>query len=63
MLYRQCTFWDEYGNKCSGLYNEERDEVICGCCGYVFSNTKEGWHFCLVNTYEWHNLDDAILGE
>lgn len=64
MLYKQCKFLDEDGNECFGLYNEKRDEVICGCCGYVFSNIEEeGRHFCLVETYEWCNLDDAILGE
>ena len=63
MLYKQCKFLDGYGDECSGLYNEERDEVICGCCGYVFKNTIEERRFVLLETYEWHNLDDAILGE
>lgn len=63
MLYKQCKFVDGDGNECSGLYNKERDEVICGCCGYVFKNTGEGYPFTLLKTYEWINLDDAILGE
>lgn len=63
MLYKQCKFLDEYGNECAGLYNEERDEVICGCCGYVFTNTGEGHSFALLKTYDWRNLNDTILGE
>lgn len=63
MLYRQCAFLDNEGNKCYGLYNGERKEVICGCCGYVFKNTGEGYPFTLLKTYDWRNLNDVISGE
>lgn len=64
MLYKQRIFLDEFGNECGGLYNEERDEIICGCCGYVFKNTNERRSFTLLKTYDWwNNLEDAILGE
>lgn len=60
----QVIFYDETGNKCTGIGFDEF--VICGCCGGCF-DTDEIYEFCPKEIEEpiicldWHDIADAIV--
>lgn len=59
-MNRQVIFMDNEGNICSGIWNHDRDEVICGCCG---ATIKSG-DFILLHIYnKWLNITDEICGD
>ena len=59
-MNRQVIFMDSEGNVCSGIWNQDRDEIICGCCG----GTIESGDFVLLHVYdEWLNITDEICGD
>ena len=56
----QVIFMDNAGIIYSGIWNQDRDEVICGCCG---ATIKSG-DFILLHIYdEWLNITDEICGD
>ena len=56
----QVIFMDNAGIIYSGIWNQDRDEVICGCCGA----TIESGDFVLLHIYdEWLNITDEICGD
>ena len=56
----QVIFMDNAGIIYSGIWNQDRDEVICGCCG---ATIKSG-DFVLLHIYdEWLNITDEICGD
>lgn len=59
-MNKQVIFMDNEGNVCSGIWNQDRDEIICGCCGA----TIESGDFVLLHIYdEWVNISDEIYGD
>lgn len=46
-MNRQVIFMDNEGNVCSGIWNQDRNEIICGCCGA----TIESGDFVLLHIY------------
>ena len=65
----QVKFWDyESGHYISGI--AYRDEIICGCCGSIFSISKI-YEFApdtleegpIVVVYGWKGISDNICGE
>ena len=59
-MNRQVIFMDNAGIIYSGIWNQDRDEVICGCCG---ATIKSG-NFVLLHIYdEWLNITDEICGD
>ena len=51
---------DNKGIVYSGIWNQERDEIICGCCG----GTIKSGDFVLLHVYdEWLNITDEICGD
>ena len=56
----QVIFMDNKGTVCAGIWNKDRDEIICGCCGA----TIEAGDFVLLHIYEaWLNITDDICGD
>lgn len=56
----QVIFMDNEGNVQAGIWNQDRDEIICGCCGA----TIESGDFVLLHIYdEWLNISDEIYGD
>ena len=56
----QVIFMDNAGIIYSGIWNQDRDEVICGCCG----TTIKSGDFTLLHIYdEWLNITDEICGD
>lgn len=56
----QVIFMDNEGNVQAGIWNQNRDEIICGCCGA----TIESGDFVLLHIYdEWLNISDEIYGD
>ena len=56
----QVIFMDNAGIIYSGIWNQDRDEVICGCSGI----TIESGDFVLLHIYdEWLNITDEICGD
>lgn len=56
----QVIFMDNAGIIYSGIWNQDRDEVICGCCG---ATIKSG-DFVLLHIYdEWLNITNEICGD
>ena len=59
-MNRQVIFMDSEGIVSSGIWNQDRDEIICGCCGA----TIESGDFVLLHIYnEWLPINDAICGD
>ena len=59
-MNKQVIFMDNEGNIYSGIWNQDRDEIICGCCGA----TIESGDFVLLLIYdEWLNITDEICGD
>ena len=59
-MNKQVIFMDSEGNIYSGIWNQGRDEIICGCCGA----TIESGDFVLLHIYdEWLNITDEICGD
>lgn len=59
-MNKQVIFMDNEGNVCSGIWNQDRDEIICGCCGA----TIESGDFVLLHIYdEWLDISDEIYGD
>ena len=59
-MNKQVIFMDNEGIIYSGIWNQDRDEVICGCCG---ATIKSG-DFVLLHIYdEWLNITDEICGD
>ena len=59
-MNKQVIFMDNEGIIYSGIWNQDRDEVICGCCG---ATIKSG-DFILLHIYdEWLNITDEICGD
>ena len=59
-MNKQVIFMDNEGNVCSGIWNQDRDEIICGCCGA----TIESGDFVILHNYEeWLNITDEICGD
>ena len=59
-MNKQVIFMDNKGIIYSGIWNQDRDEVICGCCG---ATIKSG-DFVLLHIYdEWLNITDEICGD
>lgn len=59
-MNRQVIFMDNEGIVSSGIWNQDRDEIICGCCGA----TIESGDFVLLYIYnEWLPINDEICGD
>ena len=59
-MNKQVIFMDNEGNVQAGIWNQDRDEIICGCCGA----TIESGDFVLLHIYdEWLNISDEIYGD
>lgn len=59
-MNRQVIFMDNEGIVSSGIWNQDRDEIICGCCGA----TIESGDFVLLHIYnEWLNITNEICGD
>lgn len=59
-MNKQVIFMDNEGNVQAGIWNQNRDEIICGCCGA----TIESGDFVLLHIYdEWLNISDEIYGD
>lgn len=59
-MNKQVIFMDINGTVYSGIWNQERDEIICGSCGA----TIESGDFVLLHVYdEWLNITDEICGD
>ena len=62
----QVIFMDNAGIIYSGIWNQDRDEVICGCCGGLIPKDEIGeeedkTHKILEVYEEWISLNDAML--
>lgn len=56
----QVIFMDNEGTVQAGIWNQDRDEIVCGCCGA----TIESGDFVLLYIYdEWLNITDEICGD
>lgn len=56
----QVIFMDIEGTVQAGIWNQDRDEIICGCCGA----TIESGDFVILHNYEeWLNITDEICGD
>ena len=56
----QVIFMDIEGTVQAGIWNQDRDEISCGCCGA----TSESGDFVLLHIYdEWLNITDEICGD
>lgn len=56
----QVIFMDNEGTVQAGIWNQDRDEIICGCCG----GTIESGDFVLLHIYDcWMNISDEICGD
>lgn len=56
----QVIFMDNEGTIQAGIWNQDRDEIICGCCGAII----ESGDFVLLHIYdEWLNITDEICGD
>ena len=59
-MNRQVIFMDNEGIVSSGIWNQDRDEIICGCCGA----TIESGDFVILHNYEeWLSITDEICGD
>ena len=59
-MNKQVIFMDNEGTVQAGIWNQDRDEIICGCCGA----TIESGDFVLLYIYdEWVNITDEICGD
>ena len=59
-MNRQVIFMYSEGIVSSGIWNQDRDEIICGCCGA----TIESGDFVLLHIYnEWLPINDEICGD
>ena len=59
-MNKQVIFMDNEGTVQAGIWNQDRDEIICGCCGA----TIESGDFVLLHIYdEWLNITDEICGD
>lgn len=59
-MNRQVIFMDDKRIVSSGIWNQDRDEIICGCCG---ATIKSG-DFVLLHIYnEWLPINDEICGD
>ena len=59
-MNKQVIFMNNEGNVQAGIWNQNRDEIICGCCGA----TIESGDFVLLHIYdEWLNISDEIYGD
>lgn len=59
-MNKQVIFMDNERNVQAGIWNQDRDEIICGCCGA----TIESGDFVLLHIYdEWLNISDEIYGD
>ena len=59
-MNKQVIFMDNEGTVQAGIWNQDRDEIICGCRGA----TIESGDFVLLHIYdEWLNITDGICGD
>ena len=59
-MNKQVIFMDNEGNVQAGIWNQDRNEIICGCCGA----TIESGDFVILHVYvEWQNITDEICGD
>lgn len=59
-MNKQVIFMDNEGQVCSGIWNEDTNEVICGCCGA----TIESDSFVLLHIYDtWIDIQEEICGD
>ena len=59
-MNRQVIFMDNEGTVQAGIRNQDRNEIICGCCGA----TIESGDFVILHVYvEWQNITDEICGD
>ena len=59
-MNKQVIFMDNEGTVQAGIWNQDRDEIICGCCGAII----ESGDFVLLHIYdEWLNITDEICGD
>ena len=47
-MNKQVIFMDNEGTVQAGIWNQDRDEIICGCCGA----TIESGDFVLLHIYD-----------
>ena len=56
----QVIFMDNEGTVQAGIWNQDRDEIICGCCGATIGSGD----FVRLHIYdEWLNITDEICGD
>lgn len=60
---RQVQFRDLENNDILGGIMLDNGDVICGCCGGVFSADEEGKTFEILKFYSWLDISDSIMGE
>ena len=59
-MNKQVIFMDNEGTVQAGIWNQDRDEIICGCCGA----TIESGDFVLLHIYdEWLHISDELYGD
>ena len=59
-MNKQVIFMDNEGTVKAGIWNQDRNEIICGCCGA----TIESGDFVILHNYEeWLNITDEICGD
>ena len=59
-MNKQVIFMDINGTVYGGIWNQDRDEIICGSCG----ETIKSGDFVLLHIYdEWLNITDEICGD
>ena len=59
-MNKQVIFMDNEGTVQAGIWNQDRDEIICSCCGAPI----ESGDFVLLHIYdEWLNITDEICGD
>ena len=59
-MNKQVIFMDNEGTVQAGIWNQDRDEIICGRCGAII----ESGDFVLLHIYdEWLNITDEICGD
>ena len=56
-MNKQVIFMDNEGNVQAGIWNQDRNEIICGCCGA----TIESGDFVLLHIYDEWRKESATL--
>ena len=58
-MFQQVKFIDNEGEIHGGIFNEQEEYIICGCCGGIFEKDEVK----IIRVYNWADLDEVILGD